>query len=129
MSEQITLKSNTIHQLAQDGPILLNTNKEIHLSATKQITFDVGPIGSKDPQYVYRVNSPKIELGIPPNAAPISQLEAIPKADQLISILTQMLDIMNDLATNPTETKTITGEIAILQQQLYKIKSTISYTV
>jgi hypothetical protein len=129
MSEQITIKSNTIQQLAKDGPILLNTNKEIHMSATKQITFDVGPIGTKDPQFVYRVNSPRIELGIPPNAAPNSQLEAIPKADQLINILTQMLSIMNDMATNPSEVNTLTGEIAILQQQLYKIKSTISYTV
>ena len=40
-----------------------------------------------------------------------------------------MLSIMNDLANNPDEVKTITGEIEQLQKQLYKIKSEISYTI
>jgi hypothetical protein len=125
--EQISIKSNIINLISKDGPILLNTNKEIHLGSNQQITFDVGPVGSKDPKNVFRINSPRIELGVQPN--PVDRLEAIPKSDQLIAILTQMLSIMNDLANNPDEVKTITGEIEQLQKQLYKIKSEISYTI
>ncbi len=125
--EQITVKSNNVNILGVDGPVLINTNKEIHLSATKQVTFDVGPLNSKDPQYKFQVNSPRVELGVQVN--PVDKLEAIPKSDQLIMILQQMLSIMNDIATNPEEVKCITGEIEQLQKQLYKIKSEISYTL
>jgi len=126
-SEQITLKSTTIQALAKDGPIFLNTNRNIQLSASEKITFDVGVVGSPSPQNVFQVNSPKIELGLQTN--PVNKLEAIPKSDQLIIVLQQMLSIMNDIINNPEEIKCITGEIELLQQQLYKIKSEISFTV
>ena len=126
--EQILIKSNEVQIVGDGGPIFLNTNKEIHLGANK-ILFDIGPVGSKDPQFKFLVNSPRIELGIPNSSVPLLQLEAIPKSDQLIQVLQQMLSIMNDIINNPEEVKCITEEINLISQQLYKIKSEISYTV
>ena len=127
--EQITIKSNRFQALTKDGPIFLNTNKNIQLSATEKISFDVGPVGIKDPQYKFQVNSPRIELGIPTSGVPTKQLEPIVKSDQLIIVLQTMLTIMSDIINNPEEIKCITGEIEQLRQQLNIIKSEISYTV
>lgn len=125
--EQIVLKSTTIQALAKDGPIFLNTNRNIQMSAGEKITFDIGVVGATNPQNVFQVNSPRIELGLPINS--VVKLEAIPKSDQLIIVLQKILSLMNDIVNNPEETKCITGEIELLQQQLYKIKSEISFTV
>jgi hypothetical protein len=124
--EQLVIKSNSVQIIGSDGPIMLNTNKDIHLSSVKQVTFDVGVQGSPTSENVFRVNSPKIELGLQPNFVVTQQ--AIPKSDILIDKLNKMLEIMSDMIEQPNEKDYNKGKIIQLQKELHEIKSTISFT-
>jgi hypothetical protein len=126
--EQIIIKSNEVQIVGESGPIFLNTNKEIHLGATGRILFDVGPVGSKNPQNKFLVNSPRVEFGIPNDNAPLLKLESVAKSDQLILILNEMLQILEDSVTSPDQNRT-KGDIENLKQQMYKIKSQTTYTI
>jgi len=75
---------------------------------------------------IYTINSQNIILGLQSN--PILNLEAVPKSDQLIKVLSNMLSIMNDIVNNPSETKAISGDILQISASLNNIKSTITKT-
>ena len=126
--EQIIIKSNEVQIIGDGGPIFLNTNKEIHLGTTSQVLFDIGPVGSKDPQNKLLINSPRIEFGIPNNSAPLLKLEPTVKSGQLILILEKMLQILEDSVVSPNVNRT-KGDIANLKQEMYKIRSQITYTI
>jgi hypothetical protein len=74
----------------------------------------------------YIINSQNIILGLQSN--PILNLEAVPKSDQLIKVLSDMLSIMNDIINNPSEIQAISGEILQVSASLNNIKSTITKT-
>ena len=126
--EQIIVKSNKVQIAGDGGPILLNTNDVIHLGATKKISFDIGPVGSKDPKIKLLINSPRIDFGVENNSAPLLKLEPIVKSKQLILILEKMLQILEDSVVSPNVNRT-KGDIANLKQEMYKIRSQITYTI
>ena len=126
--EQIIVKSNKVQIAGDGGPIFLNTNDVIHLGATKKISFDIGPVGSKDPEIKLLINSPRIDFGVENNSAPLLKLEPIVKSEQLILILEKMLQILEDSVVSPNVNRT-KGDIANLKQEIYKIKSKITYTI
>lgn len=124
--EQLIIKSNAVHIISEGDPILLNTDKEIHLSSVKQITFDVGVQGSQTEENLFRVNAPRIELGLQPNVVVTQQ--AIPKSDILLEKINTMLDIMEDIIDQPDEKEFNKGQITKLRKELIEIKSTVSFT-
>lgn len=126
--ENIVLESNNIQVIGKNGPIFLNTNKEIHLGSGTQILMDVGPVGSKDPQNKVLINSPRIEFGIPNISSPQEQLEPVVKYNQLVLILNEMLEILQDSIESPNLNRT-KGEIETLKKKMDRIKSTITYTI
>ena len=79
-----------------------------------------------NPLNLYIINSQNVILGFKNNS--IVNLEAVPKSDQLIKVLSDMLSIMNDIVNNPSETKAISGDILQISASLNNIKSTITKT-
>jgi hypothetical protein len=126
MDHNILISSELIYISSSVDGIYIQSADETQMSTAGSFTINVGLQGSKNPINVYRLNSPNIILGY--QSDPTLTLESVPKSDQLISILQQMLSIMSDITTNPDEKQSITGEINLLSSQLNKIKSTITKT-
>ena len=126
MDHNIIISSELIYISSSVDGIYIQSADETQMSTAGSFTINVGPQGSKNPINVYRLNSPNIILGY--QSDPTLTLEPVPKSDQLISVLQQMLSIMSDITTNPDEKQSITGEINLLSSQLNKIKSTITKT-
>jgi hypothetical protein len=126
MDNNILISSELVYISSSINDVIIQSAKNTNMSTAGSFTVNVGPQGSKNPINIYRLNSPNIELGY--QSDPSLTLEAIPKSDQLISVLQQMLSIMNDITNNPDEKEAITGEINLLSSQLNKIKSTITKT-
>jgi hypothetical protein len=126
MNNNILIASELIYVSSSVDDIIIQSANDTIMSTAGSFTVNIGPQGSKDPINTYRLNSPNIELGY--QSDPTLTLEAVPKSDQLISVLQQMLDIMSDITNNPDEKEAITGEINLLSSQLSKIKSTITKT-
>lgn len=122
----IIISSELLYISSSVSGTYIQSAEDTVMSTAGSFTVNVGPLGSKNPINVYRLNSPNIELGYKLDST--LTLEAVPKSDQLISILQQMLSIMNDITNNPDEKECITGEINQLSSQLNKIKSTITKT-
>ena len=122
----IIISSELLYLSSSVSGTYIQSAEDTVMSTAGSFTVNVGPQGSKNPINVYRLNSPNIELGYKFDA--LLTLEAVPKSDQLISVLQQMLSIMNDIINNPDEKECITGEINQLSSQLNKIKSTITKT-
>ena len=74
------------------------------------------------------INSPRIEFGIPNSNAPLLKLEPVVKSEQLVLVLEKMLQILEDSVVSPDVNRT-KGEISNLKQEMYKIKSQITYTI
>jgi len=71
------------------------SKKTVGVSAIEEVHFDVGPKGSTDKKYIFVVNSPSIQLGLPSNGTN----EPIAKADSTVKL---MLELMEALATFST---------------------------
>lgn len=126
MTNNIIISSELLYISSSVSGTYIQSAEDTVMSTAGSFTVNVGPLGSKNPDNVYILNSPNIELGY--KLDPTLTLEAVPKSDQLINILQQMLDIMNDITSNPDEKELIIGEITQLSSQLEKIKSTITKT-
>jgi len=122
----ILISSEVVYVSSSVSGTYIQSAKDTIMSTVESFTVNVGPQGSKDPINTFRINSPYIELGY--QSDPTLTLEAVPKSDQLIDVLQQMLSIMKDITNNPDEKETITGDINLLSSQLNKIKSTITKT-
>jgi len=84
-------------------------------------------IQSKNKENSYIINSQNIILGIQPNNT--IKLEAVPKSDELIKILSEMLDIMTLIVTTPDEAEAaLVGDITSLKTKLINIKSKTTKT-
>ncbi len=102
----------------------IQSNKDINTYAGGSMVYQTGDPTNKT--NIYTINSQNIILGLQSN--PILNLEAVPKSDQLIKVLSNMLSIMNDIVNNPSETKAISGDILQISASLNNIKSTITKT-
>jgi hypothetical protein len=102
----------------------IQSNKDINTYAGGSMVYQTGDPTNLTNTYI--VNSQNIVLGLKNN--PIVNLEAVPKSDQLIKVLSDMLSIMNDIVNNPSETIAISGDILQVSASLNNIKSTITKT-
>jgi hypothetical protein len=102
----------------------IQSNKDINTYAGGSMVYQTGDPTNLTNTYI--INSQNIILGFKNNS--IVNLEAVPKSDQLIKVLSNMLSIMNDIVNNPSEIQAISGEILQVSASLNNIKSTITKT-
>jgi hypothetical protein len=122
--DQINLKSDYVFISSSTDDVNIMSGKNINNYSAGSIIHQTGdPINKTN---IYTINSQNIILGLQSN--PILNLEAVPKSDQLIKVLSNMLSIMNDIVNNPSETKAISGDILQISASLNNIKSTITKT-
>lgn len=121
---QINVKSDYVFISSSVDDVNIMAGKNINNYSAGSITHQTGDPTNKI--NVYTINSQNIILGFQNN--PIVNLEAVPKSDQLIKVLSDMLSIMNDIVNNPSETKAISGDILQVSSSLNNIKSTITKT-
>lgn len=126
MDNNILITSELVYFSSSVNDIIVQSAKNTNMSTAGSFIINVNTEGPKNPDSIYVLNSSDIRLGY--QSDPTLTLEPVPKSDQLISILQQMLDIMSDITNNPDEKEAITGEINLLSSQLNKIKSTITKT-
>lgn len=126
MSENITIQSRELYLSSSVNSISMSANTDLVVYTGEGVVFSTGNLGSVDPKNSFIVNSQNVVLGYAKN--PTITEESVVKSDQLINVLQQILSIMNDITNNPSETKSITGEIENLSKQLDKIKSITTKT-
>ena len=122
--DQINLKSDYVFISSSTDDVNIMSGKNINNYSAGSIIHQTGDPTNKT--NIYTINSQNIILGLQSN--PILNLEAVPKSDQLIKVLSNMLSIMNDIVNNPSETKAISGDILQISASLNNIKSTITKT-
>jgi CII-binding regulator of phage lambda lysogenization HflD len=122
--DQINLKSEYVFISSSTDDVNIMSGKNINNYSAGSIIHQTGD--PTDKTNIYTINSQNIILGLQSN--PILNLEAVPKSDQLIKVLSNMLSIMNDIVNNPSETKAISGDILQISASLNNIKSTITKT-
>lgn len=133
---QIILTSDRLIFNTKDDNIFFTSKKDIVLSSAGDIHFNVGSSGGSSNKFI--LNSPRINLGL-------NGLQPVPKGDNLNDFQTQLLNAINNLATNlasatgfgvgTVTTPTINAagtqllsEIQNLQSLLKNVNSTITYT-
>jgi CII-binding regulator of phage lambda lysogenization HflD len=122
--DKVRIHSEYIFISSSVDNIDIQSNKDINTYAGGSIIYQTGDPTNKT--NIYTINSQNIILGLQSN--PILNLEAVPKSDQLIKVLSDMLSIMNDIINNPSEIQAISGEILQVSASLNNIKSTITKT-
>lgn len=124
--QNIVIQSSELYLSSSINSISMSTNTDLVVYTGEGVVFSTGDLGSVDPKNFFTVNSQNVVLGYAKN--PTITEEPVVKSDQLINVLQQILSIMNDITNNPSETKSITGEIENLSKQLDKIKSITTKT-
>ena len=124
MKQQLNISSEYFFISSSVDNIDIQSNKDINTYAGGSMVYQTGDPTNKT--NIYTINSQNIILGLQSN--PILNLEAVPKSDQLIKVLSDMLSIMNDIVNNPSETQAISGDILQISASLNNIKSTITKT-
>ena len=124
MKQQLNISSEYFFISSSVDNIDIQSNKDINTYAGGSMVYQTGDPTNKT--NIYTINSQNIILGLQSN--PILNLEAVPKSDQLIKVLSNMLSIMNDIVNNPSETQAISGDILQISASLNNIKSTITKT-
>ena len=122
--DQINLKSDYIFISSSTDDVNIMSGKNINNYSAGSIIYQTGDPTNKT--NIYTINSQNIILGLQSN--PILNLEAVPKSDQLIKVLSNMLSIMNDIVNNPSETQAISGDILQISASLNNIKSITTKT-
>lgn len=122
--DQINIKSDYVFLSSSVDDVSIVSGKDITNYSAGSIIHQTGD--PTNPTNEYIINSRNVILGLKNNS--IVTLEAVPKSDQLIKVLSDMLSIMNDIVNNPSETKAISGDILQVSASLNNIKSTITKT-
>ena len=89
--DQINLKSDYVFISSSTDDVNIMCGKNINNYSAGSIIQQTGDPTNKT--NIYTINSQNIILGLQSN--PILNLEAVPKSDQLIKVLSNMLSIMN----------------------------------
>ena len=90
------LNSDRVILNSKDDSVFILSRKTVGVSAAESVHFDVGPIGSKDGKYIFIVNSPSIQLGLPENGIN----EPVAKADSVIDFIKDIIDSLNQFSTS-----------------------------
>jgi len=122
--DKVRIHSEYVFISSSVDNIDIQSNKDINTYAGGSMVYQTGDPTNLTNTYI--INSQNIILGLQSN--PILNLEAVPKSDQLIKVLSDMLSIMNDIINNPSEIQAISGEILQVSASLNNIKSTITKT-
>jgi hypothetical protein len=94
--DTVILNSDRVILNSKDDSVFILSRKTVGVSAAESVHFDVGPIGSKDGKYIFIVNSPSIQLGLPENGIN----EPIAKADSVIDFIKDIIDSLNQFSTS-----------------------------
>lgn len=118
--DTVILNSDRVILNSKDDSVFILSKKTVGTSAAESVHFDVGPIGSTDGKYIFIVNSPAVQLGLPENGIN----EPIAKADSVISFIDDLINALNQFSTT-VATATAVGvgvskipEISIAANQL-----------
>jgi hypothetical protein len=93
--DTVILNSDRVILNSKDDSVFILSKKTVGTSAAESVHFDVGPIGSTDGKYIFIVNSPSVQLGLPENVIN----EPIAKADSVISFIYDLIDSLNQFST------------------------------
>ena len=85
------LNSDRLILNSKDDSIFILSKKTVGTSAAESVHFDIGPRGSSDKKYMFIVNSPSIQLGLPSNGVN----EPVAKADSVINCLKEIMTALN----------------------------------
>lgn len=123
--DQLNLKSDYVFISSSTDDVNIMSGKNINNYSAGSIIHQTGDPKNKENSYI--INSQNIILGIQPNNT--IKLEAVPKSDELIKILSEMLDIMTLIVTTPDEAEAaLVGDITSLKTKLINIKSKTTKT-
>ena len=86
------LTSDRVVLNSKDDSVFILSKKTVGTSASEAVHFDVGPRGAKDEKYMFIVNAPRVQLGLPSNGIN----EPIAKADSTIELMTKLIGSLSD---------------------------------
>ena len=92
--DTVILNSDRVILNSKDDSVFILSKKTVGTSAAESVHFDVGPRGSKDGKYIFIVNSPAVQLGLPENGVN----EPIAKADSVIKCLNEIMTALNNFS-------------------------------
>ena len=92
--DTVILNSDRVILNSKDDSVFILSKKTVGMSAADSVHFDVGPRGTKDSKYVFIVNAPSIQLGLPENGIN----EPIAKADSVIKCLNEIMTALNNFS-------------------------------
>jgi hypothetical protein len=125
MKQQLNISSEYVFISSSVDNIDIKSNKNINTYSGGSIIYQTGD--PKNEKNSYIINSQNIILGLKSNNT--IKLEAVPKSDELIKILSEMLDIMNQIVITPDGAEAaLVGDITLLKTKLTNIKSKITKT-
>jgi hypothetical protein len=101
--DTVILNSDRVILNSKDDSVFILSRKTVGVSAEESVHFDVGPIGSKDGKYIFIVNSPAIQLGLPENGIN----EPIAKADSVVKCLNEIITALNEFSNNISPAKAL----------------------
>lgn len=94
--DTVILNSDRVILNSKDDSVFILSKKTVGTSAAESVHFDVGPRGSTDGKYIFIVNSPAVQLGLPENGIN----EPIAKADSVIAFIDDMISALNQFSTS-----------------------------
>lgn len=94
--DTVILNSDRVILNSKDDSVFILSKKTVGTSAAESVHFDVGPIGSTDGKYIFIVNSPSVQLGLPENGIN----EPIAKADSVIAFIDDLINALNQFSTS-----------------------------
>lgn len=96
--DYVILTSNRVVINSKEDSIILTSKKTIGISATEQVHFNIGPVGTSQPKdptkYFFIINSPAIQLGLSRDG----DNEPVAKADSTISFIKELIKALQDLS-------------------------------
>ena len=101
--DTVILNSDRVILNSKDDSVFILSKKTVGTSAAESVHFDIGPRGSKDGKYVFIVNSPSIQLGLPENGIN----EPIAKADSVLKCIKEILTALNNFSNTISPAKAL----------------------
>lgn len=89
--DTLFLNSDRLVLNSKNDSTFILSKKTVGVSAIEEVHFDVGPKGSTDKKYIFVVNSPSIQLGLPSNGTN----EPIAKADSTVNLMKDLMDALS----------------------------------
>ncbi len=101
--DTVILNSDRVVLNSKDDSVFILSKKTVGVSASDSVHFDIGPRGSKDGKYIFIVNSPSVQLGLPENGIN----EPIAKANSVIKCLNEIMTALNNFSNTISPAKAL----------------------